>query len=133
MSREEETIKSYFSAWDAHDAAAVVALFNVGGSYHDSATQQAIRGQAIADYAQSLFTAFPDLKLEMLPISQASTGAFAVPWVLFASHQGELMGCQASGRNVVLPGCDFIVLSDGKIDSVRGFFDTQNLMAQINQ
>ena len=131
MSVEEETIKSYFAAWDAHVPAAIMALFNVGGSYQDSATQHALRGQAIADYARSMFAAFPDLVFEVLPISRTSIDAFAVPAVLFATHQGEIMGHQASGQKVVLPGCDFIWLSRGKIDLVRGLFDTQSLLAQI--
>ena len=132
MNNAEETIiKDYFAAWDAHDAAAALALFKADGSYHDSATQKPLRGSAIADYARSLFAAFPDISFEMLAISQTSAGVFAVPWVLFGHHQGELMGYPASGKKAVLPGCDFIRLSDGKIASVRGFFDVQDLLAQL--
>lgn len=131
MDSVEETIKNYFAAWDAHDPKAVLSLFNPDGSYHDSATQEALRGPAIADYAQALFTAFPDLRLEMLPISRASTGVYAAPWILFGTHQGELMGHQATGKKVVLTGCDFIRLSQGKLDSVRGFFDVKALFGQL--
>ena len=87
-----------------------------------------MRGSAIADYARSLFAAFPDISFEMLAISQTSAGVFAVPWVLFGHHQGELMGYPASGKKAVLPGCDFIRLSDGKIASVRGFLTSRTCL-----
>ncbi len=90
-----------------------------------------MHGAALAGYAQSLLDAFPDLKLELVGSAEASNGAIAAPWLLFGTHRGELMGNAPTGKKAVLPGCDFLVVSNGRIDSVKGFFDPADLMAQL--
>ena len=124
-------VETYFNAWDDHDPAAVIACFNEEGSYCDPVAGKPLQGDAIGQHAQSLFDAFPDLKLELICNTQASNGMIAAPWLLFGTHDGPLAEHQATGKPVVLHGCDFITVSNGKIDAVQGFFDPNDIFRQL--
>lgn len=131
MSEDTAIVKAYFDAWDAHDTNAILATFTVDGSYSDPVGGKNLAGQDYVDYANSLFAAFPDLKLELVANIIASNGMVAAPWLLFGTHKGAMGELQATGKSIVLPGCDFIDVVDGKIKEVRGYFDPEYLMEQL--
>ena len=76
-------------------------------------------------YAQGLFDAFPDLRLELVAQTPASSGELAVSRLLFGIHQGALGECAPTGRAVVQRGRDFIAVRDGRIQSVVGYFSLE--------
>lgn len=127
-----EVIEAYFAAWDAHDGQAVIDLYAEDGTYQDPATESPLSGQAIGDYAEALFAAFPDLKLELISQADTSIGQVAVPWLLFGTHQGPLGEMEATGKSVAIRGCDYIVVEDGKLKTVYGTFSLQELMEQLS-
>ena len=131
MSADTDIVEQYFHAWDNKDTSAILATFNDGGIYSDPAAGTGLQGKAIADYADSLFTAFPDIHLELVSHQVASNGMIVAPWILFGTHLGELAGHMPTSSKVELLGCDFIVCSRGKIDSVTGVFDPAQLMQQL--
>jgi len=47
-------------AWNRHDADALVALYAEGGTYHNPRLDHALTGQAIGDFAKSVWAAYPD-------------------------------------------------------------------------
>jgi SnoaL-like domain len=59
-------------AWNRHDADALVALYAEGGTYHNPRLDHALTGQAIGDFAKSVWAAYPDMSLEI--ISRGDTG-----------------------------------------------------------
>ena len=131
MTNENDIVKRYFDAWDQHDTDTILATFAKGGTYSDPATQGAIKGQAIAEYAQSLFDAFPDMSVELISSAEASIGMFAAPWIIFGTNDGTLMGNQPTGKRVVIKGCDFMKAEGGLLTSVVGVWDTADLFAQL--
>ncbi len=122
-----ELIEAYFAAWDAHDPQAIVDLFAPDGTYEDPATGGPLSGEAIGSYAQALFTAFPDLKLELIGQMPTSIGQIAVPWLLFGTNTGPLGDQEPSGKAVTLRGCDFIEVADGKLQRIFGVFNPAEL------
>ena len=131
MSSETEIVKKYFDAWNTHDTEAILATVTGDGTYSDPVGGKHLSGQKYADYAASLFTAFPDLKLELIANLVASNGMVAAPWLLFGTHQGPVGDIQPTGRSITLPGCDFITVENGKIKEVLGYFDPEYLFTQI--
>lgn len=127
-----EVVEAYFAAWDAHDGQAVIDLYTEDGTYQDPATESPLSGQAIGDYAEALFAAFPDLKLELISQADTSIGQIAVPWLLFGTQQGPLGEMEATGKSVAIRGCDYIVVEDGKLKTVYGTFSLQELMEQLS-
>ena len=133
MSSENEIVKTYFDAWNAHDVQAVLETFTDDGTYSDPIGGQNLSGQAYAYYIESLLTAFPDLKLELIANAVASNGMLAAPWLLQGTHQGPVGEIKPTGHSITLPGCDFISVRNGKIQEVRGYFDPDYLFDQLKK
>ena len=131
MSSETDAVKTYFDAWDSHDTDAILDSLTPDGTYSDPVGGENLSGQAYADYANSLFTAFPDLKLELISNIVASNGMVAAPWLLFGTHKGPVGNFQPTNRAIILPGCDFITVENGKVKKVRGYFDPEYLFKQL--
>ena len=77
MSAKTEAVKAYFDAWDSRDTDAILNTLTADGTYSDPFGGENLSGQAYADYANTLFTAFPDLKLELI----------STPWRVMAWSQ----------------------------------------------
>jgi SnoaL-like domain len=58
-----EIAQRSFDAWNRHDAEAILALHAEGGTYSTPRAGGALTGQAIANYAKAVFTAYPDMSL----------------------------------------------------------------------
>lgn len=123
--------QSYFEAWNHHDPTALVALFAENGEYRDPTVPSALRGTAIGDYAHGLFTAFPDLRFELVSAAPAGDKTVAAQWLMRGTHTGPFTGLSPTGRVVTLPGADFIKVDDNKICSVQGYFDQRTLAEQL--
>ena len=132
MTIENDIVKRYFDAWHQHDSDAILATFAEGGSYSDPATEGEIKGAAIAEYAQSLFAAFPDMSIELICNVKASTGTIAAPWIIFGTNEGSLMGNDPTGKTIVFQGCDFMQTKDGLLTRVVGLWDVNDLLAQLD-
>ena len=132
MSEKTKIVEEYFAAWDAHNTDAILATFASDGSYSDPVGGKNLSGQKYVDYVNSLFTAFPDLKLELISNKIASNGMVSAPWLLFGTHQGPVGELEPTGKAIILPGCDFIEVENGKIKQVLGYFDPEYLFAQLS-
>jgi len=47
-----------------------------------------LTGQAIANFAKKLFTAYPDMSLEIISLGDTGGGLVASQWVLHGTHTG---------------------------------------------
>lgn len=120
----------YFAAWNAHDAAAIVATFAPDGTYEDPATPGPLRGDAIGTHAAALWRSFPDLRFEIVSEQEAG-GVVASQWMMRGTNHGAMNGLPPSGRQVALPGADFITVGPQGITSVRGHFDSGAIPRQV--
>ena len=58
-----EVAQNQFNAWNRHDADALVAAYGKEGTYRNPRVDHDLSGQAIGDFAKSVWTAFPDASL----------------------------------------------------------------------
>lgn len=121
----------YFEAWNRRDPAAIVAAFAPGGTYCDPTSGGELAGGAIGAYAGGLFAAFPDLQFELVSAAPAGEGAVAAEWVMRGTNSRPFRFNPPSGRMIALPGADLIAVGEDGVRSVRGYFDTAALMAQL--
>jgi ketosteroid isomerase-like protein/heme-degrading monooxygenase HmoA len=112
--------QEYFEAWNRRDPEAIAATFADGGTYIDPNVPEGLTGWDIAEYAASLFAAFPNLSFDLLGHDSGGDGVVAAQWVM-----------RGTGARVALPGADFIVQEGGKIRSVRGYFDRSDFAEQL--
>jgi len=123
--------RSYFDAWGAHDADAILATMASGGTYSDPTTPGPIGGEALRGYAVALWTAFPDLRFEISGIDRIDAHRAHVRWVMRGHNQGALMGLPPGGKAVQLEGIDLIEGSPEGIHRVVALFDSATLLRQM--
>jgi steroid delta-isomerase-like uncharacterized protein len=127
-----EVSKSSTDAWNRHDADALVALYADGGTYHNPRMDHPLTGKAIADFAKSVWTAYPDMSLEIVSRGDTGGGLVAVQWILHGTHTGPLMdGTRPSGRTVAYPGASFTQVEGNKIRSEHTYLDRQTVAEQL--
>jgi steroid delta-isomerase-like uncharacterized protein len=130
LGQEMTAAQRYLDAWNRHDAEGIVATFTEGGTYSDP-TVGTLAGPAIAAYAGALFAAFPDLQFEVQSATPAGDHVVAARWLMRGTNTGPLAGNPPSGREIALPGVDFITVDDGKVRSVQGYFDQKTFFEQL--
>jgi steroid delta-isomerase-like uncharacterized protein len=125
-------VEPYFDAWNARDPEAVAAAFAEGGTYTDpTVAGPPLTGTAIADHARALLAAFPDLSFEMLGGQRADGGQVITQWLMHGTNTGPWNGQPPAGRPVTMRGVDVSTVAAGKITSVEGYFDRQNMAEQL--
>ncbi len=116
----------YFDGWNAHDAEAIAATFAPGGTYTDPTVSQ-LDAQATGAYALSLVAAFPDLRFDLVTTAVTDDGGVAAQWVMRGTNTASFMHLPPTGRELSLPGADFMTFRDDGIATVTGYFDSGKL------
>lgn len=120
----------YFTAWNARDTAAIVAIFTDRGSYSDPVSGE-VSGQAIGHYATGLFAGFPDLSFEIISHGLLAERTVVAQWVMHGTNTGPFMGMPPTGKSISVSGADFIIVEGDRIRSVRGYFDSRAVPDQL--
>jgi steroid delta-isomerase-like uncharacterized protein len=123
-----EVAQNNFNSWNRHDADAIVAAYAEGGTYRTPRMGHPLTGQAIGDFAKSVWVAFPDASLEIISIGDTGGGLVAIQWILHGTHTGPLMdGTPPTGRKVSYPGASFVQVEGDKIRSEQVYVDRQTV------
>jgi steroid delta-isomerase-like uncharacterized protein len=123
-----EVAQNNLNSWNRHDADAIVAAYAEGGTYRTPRMGRELTGQAIGDFAKSVWVAFPDASLEVISIGDTGGGLVAIQWMLHGTHTGPLMdGTPPTGRKVSYPGASFVQVEGDKIRSEQVYVDRQTV------
>ena len=123
-----EVAQNNLNSWNRHDADAIVAAYAEGGTYRTPRMGHPLTGQAIGDFAKSVWEAFPDASLEVISIGDTGSGLVAIQWILHGTHTGPLMdGTPPTGRKVSYPGASFVQVESDKIRSEQTYVDRQTV------
>jgi steroid delta-isomerase-like uncharacterized protein len=126
-----DVVQAYLTAWNAHDGAAVQALFDPAGTYVDPTLPGPIGGADIAGYVAGLTAAFPDLHFQVEAIA-ADGDRVTAQWRMQGTNTGLLPGApEPSGGTCDLPGVDVITVGEAGIIGVVGYFDQKTFVEQL--
>jgi steroid delta-isomerase-like uncharacterized protein len=126
-----DAANSYFDAWNARDANAILASLSTNATYADPITAGPITGEAIARYAQRLWTAFPDLAFEMVSVAETGGGRVAAQWIMRGTNLGSFQDLPPTNRSIETTGADFVTTANGRVISVVGYFDPGSVPRQL--
>jgi steroid delta-isomerase-like uncharacterized protein len=127
-----EVTQRQIDAYNRHDAEALFALYAEGATYHSPRFEHPLKGQALADFFKSLFTAFPDLRLEVISRGDTGGGLVATQLVLHATQTGPFLdGTPPTGRIVTYPVASFTQIEGDKIRSEHVYLDRQTVAEQL--
>ena len=127
-----EVSQASFDAWNSHDADAILALYADGGTYSAPRAGKELTGKAIGNYAKAVWTAYPDMSIEIISRGDTGGGLIASQWVLHGTHNGPYFdGTPPTGRTLTLPGASFTQVENGKIRYERTYTDRQTVTEQL--
>jgi hypothetical protein len=125
-------VTQYLSRHNAHDAAAVGALYAPEGAHREVATGQSKIGpQEIAAGLASFLAAFPDARWEHGP-GVAARGRAAVPYRLTGSLQAQLGPFAPAGQALDLHGLVLIEMGSDGILSTTDYWDAATFARQMS-
>ena len=88
----------------------------------------ALTGQAIGDFAKSVWAAYPDASLEIISRGDTGGGLVATQLIIHGTHTGPFMdGTPPTGRTVAYPGASFVQVEGDKIRSQHDYLDRQTV------
>jgi steroid delta-isomerase-like uncharacterized protein len=126
-----EVVKAYVDAFSRADVDACADAFGPDGTYSDPGTAGALSGQAIRDHFTAFFSGFPEAACETLSLDPVTEHLSVWRWVLRGTNTGSYRGLPATGRSLVLPGCEFLEVRGGKLHRADGYFDRLAILAQL--
>ena len=90
-----------------------------------------IRGvEGVRQYIQSLFVAFPDLRIEAEQVI-ASGDTVVVRMRASGTHRGSYVGIAPTNKSVVIQACSITELRHGKAIQSRMYADNVKLLQQL--
>lgn len=126
-----DAARHYLDAWNARDAAAVLASLTPGGTYQDPTTGGPVSGEALRANVEGLWAAFPDLSFEVVSVAETGGGRVAAEWIMRGTNTGSLRGLPPTGKTIALPGADFFETEGGLVSKVTGYFNGGTMMRQM--
>lgn len=130
MGEMMELAERYVATWNGHDPVEVAALFVEGGTYEDPTTDGPVAGQAIAEAAGRLFSAFPDLQFEIEEVLQGESTA-AIQVLMRGTNTGRFAGAPPTGEVVALRIAQFVKAAGTLVASAVAYLDQRTLAGQL--
>jgi steroid delta-isomerase-like uncharacterized protein len=126
--RTKELVRRYYEACNRRDMAAVFDCLHPECIHHSRLSEYEKHGVGFA--FEATFAAFPDLKWSIVELI-AEGDRVAALVLIEATHLGDYLGKQATGKRVRVYSVDVARAKDGKFIEHRGVLDELHLLAQI--
>jgi steroid delta-isomerase-like uncharacterized protein len=124
------------AAWNAHDADRAAAIFSNDVLWIDTGSPQPMKGKdAIRQYLQGWFSAFPDIKLTVKN-RVVTEDQVAAELEFVGTNSGNLQlapgaTIPATGKTIHGRGTYFVRFRDGKPVEVHSYPDLAGMMMQL--
>jgi steroid delta-isomerase-like uncharacterized protein len=133
MAEAREISDRYTDLINAHDAEAIGALYADDGVFTDPTGEYRGR-EAIVQYWQGFFQAFPDLGSGDEFEAESDDTAIQ-EWWASGTNQGPLETPEgtipATGKRMTIRGCDAMTVRSGRITSHRVYYDQLAFLTQL--
>lgn len=116
--------------WGRGDLTVADDLFAPDLIDHNPLPGQEPGGEGAKQVVAAFRAAFPDLQITNDDLI-AEGDKVVLRWTATGTHQGELMGLAATGKQVRMTGIDILKIEGGKIVERWGEYDALGLMQQL--
>jgi len=107
--------EDWATAWSVHDVDMLLSLFTDDGVHEDVPRGIVSRGKAeVKAFAEAVFAAFPDFKVELTSGFTAGNWAGA-EWTISGTNLGDFGSQPATGKSFSIRGSSIFELRSGKI------------------
>ena len=128
--RLDRMLEEWAAAWSLHDVEKLLSLCTDDCVYEDVTLRAVNRGKAeVKSFANAVFAAFPDFKIELMSGFTARDWAGA-EWTMSGTHKGDLPGIPATGKSFAVRGSTICELKAGKIKRNSDYWDMVTFLKQ---
>ena len=126
----DRMFENWAAAWSLHDVEKLLSLCADDCVYEDVTMGAISRGKAeVRAFADAVFAAFPDFKIELTSGFTAGNWAGA-EWTMSGTHGGDLPGLPATGKAFSIRGSTISELQAGKIRRNSDYWDMVTFFKQ---
>jgi steroid delta-isomerase-like uncharacterized protein len=126
----DRMFEDWAAAWSLHDVEKLLSLCTDDCVYEDVTMGAVNRGKAeVKAFADAVFAAFPDFKIQLMSGFTADTWAGA-EWTMSGTHRGDLPGLPATGKTFSIRGSTICELQAGKIKRNSDYWDMVTFLKQ---
>jgi len=126
----EALVRRHMEAENAHDFDDVIATFG-HPRYELIATDRLHDGEAaVREYFRETRTAFPDQRNELISLRHADDAVIVEFWLL-GTHEGPLLGIEATGRSFKCRMTAFFIFEGEELVCERVYFDSATILRQL--
>ena len=126
-----EYAKQQIAALNARDLDGYLSRIDESYVGYTETRPEPIRGvEGVRQYIQSLFIAFPDLKIEVEQVI-ASGDTVVTRMRATGTHKGSYVGIAPTHKSIVIEACSFIEVKNGKTIRSRMYADNVKLLQQL--
>jgi steroid delta-isomerase-like uncharacterized protein len=127
-----EIARRYHETWNGRDADALVASFTENGFFCNPDTYPGINGEALASHVKTVWTALPDLHLEIINAGEIEPNLVAHHWLLTGTNTGPTIdGSAPTGRALSFKGVSLVQVEGDKIASDQCYFDRKMVDSRL--
>ena len=127
----DKILDDWAVAWSVHDTDKLLSLFTDDFVYEDVTLGAVHNGKAeLKGFADTLFTVFPDFKVELASGFIAGNWAGA-EWTMSGTQKGDLPEIPATGKHFSVRGSTICELLEGKIKRNSDYWDRVTFLKQL--
>ena len=128
-----ELIASYYSAFNARDYAALLALLSDDVVHDINQGGRELGRTAFASFLARMDESYREQLVELVIMSDASETRFAVEFIVLGKYLKADVGLPpAHGQMYRLPAGAFLSVENGKITRVTTYYNLQAWLAQVS-
>ncbi|TBW41344.1 hypothetical protein EYW49_01060 [Siculibacillus lacustris] len=131
MRADPDLVEAFYAAYNAHDAAAAVALYAEDGRHREQAGGQTRQGaEALATGLTRFFGLMPDAHWDLRERIEAGASV-AVVYTLTGHLAFDLGGAPTRGLAIELPGVFVFEIADERIAATTDFWNPADFQRQL--
>lgn len=119
----------FVNGLDNHDISVMRQLMH-DSTYHLPLVGE-LRGEALMQFFDTLFAAFPDLERNVDEQLTDGMQHVVTRWTMTGTHQGEFFGIAPTGKRICITGISIHRIAEGKIVQEWHQWDSLGLMQQL--
>jgi len=119
----------FINGLDKHDMSVMRDLMH-DSTYHMPLVGE-LKGEALMQFFDSLFAAFPDLERNVDEQLTDGMQHVVTRWTMTGTHQGEFLGIAPTGKRICITGISIHSIFAGKIIQEWHQWDSLGLMQQL--
>ncbi|MHA6802650.1 ester cyclase [Salinifilum ghardaiensis] len=131
MNQAGEIQQRMFECVRQHDFDGIRELCHPDYEYISPDGERSAGAEAGVAVAEKYMTAFPDSAFEVAAAYECGDTASVRVLEVSGTHQNELEGIAATGREVHVHMCNILEVEDGKIRREYDFFDNASVLNQL--